>query len=97
MGRPCQKKHWKQHKRACVAAVAAEARRATLSREATAARGGGDIDKETCVICIGPVMAPVELPCILRSVPGRASGEECSAGVSAVPYGGVRGGDLDTM
>eukprot|EP00618_Florenciella_parvula_P008499 CAMPEP_0119472670 /NCGR_PEP_ID=MMETSP1344-20130328/4631_1 /TAXON_ID=236787 /ORGANISM="Florenciella parvula, Strain CCMP2471" /LENGTH=275 /DNA_ID=CAMNT_0007505649 /DNA_START=1336 /DNA_END=2161 /DNA_ORIENTATION=+ len=25
-GRPCQKKHWKQHKRACVAAVAAEAR-----------------------------------------------------------------------
>ena len=24
-GRPCQKKHWKQHKRACAAAVAAGA------------------------------------------------------------------------
>ena len=24
-GRPCQKKHWKQHKKACTAAVAAEA------------------------------------------------------------------------
>ena len=62
-GRPCQKQHWKLHKRACVAAVAAEARRATLRRKATEARGGGGIDKETCVICVGPVVAPVELPC----------------------------------
>ena len=31
-GKPCQKKHWKLHKRACVAAVAAEARRAALRR-----------------------------------------------------------------
>ena len=62
-GRPCQKKHWKQHKKACVAAVAAEARRAKLRRKATAARGGDGIDKETCVICVGPVVAPVELPC----------------------------------
>ena len=61
--RPCQKKHWKQHKKACTAAVAAEARRATLRRAATEARGGGGIDTETCVICVGPVVAPVELPC----------------------------------
>ena len=57
-GRPCQKKHWKQHKRACVAAVAAEARRATLRREATATRaaaGGSEVDNETCVICVGPL------------------------------------------
>ena len=63
-GRPCQKKHWKLHKKACVAAVAAEARQATLSREATEARGGGGgAANETCVICIGPVRSPVELPC----------------------------------
>ena len=62
-GRPCQKKHWKQHKRACTAALAAQARRATLRREATAARGGSGVDRETCVICVGPVVAPVELPC----------------------------------
>ena len=62
-GKACQKKHWKQHKRACVGAVAAEARQATLRRKATAARGGGGVDKDTCVICIGPVVAPVELPC----------------------------------
>ena len=62
-GRPCQKKHWKQHKKACVAAVAVEARRAKLRRKATAARGGDGIDQETCVICVGPVVAPVELPC----------------------------------
>ena len=62
-GKPFQKKHWKQHKKVCVAAVAAEARRAVLARKATEARGGGDVDKETCVICVGPVVAPVDLPC----------------------------------
>ena len=62
-GKACQKKHWKLHKRACSAAVAADARRATLRRNATAARGGSTIDKETCVICVGPVVAPAELPC----------------------------------
>ena len=72
-GKACQKKHWKQHKRACTAAVAAEAKTATLRREATAARGGGGVDKETCVICVGPVVAPVELPC------GHAYCGECLA------------------
>ena len=50
--------------RTCTSAVT-EARRATLRREATAARatGGGGVDNETCVICAGPVVAPVELPC----------------------------------
>ena len=63
----CQRKDWKRHKSACRAAVAAEARRATRAREATAAAraasGGGRPVNETCVICIGPVRAPVELPC----------------------------------
>ena len=63
-GKACQKKHWKQHKRACTAAVAAKARNATRTRDATAASAGRTLrDKETCVICIGPVVAPVELPC----------------------------------
>ena len=31
-GKPCQKKHWKLHKKACVAAVAVDARQATLRR-----------------------------------------------------------------
>ena len=60
-GKPCQKKHWKQHKRVCVAAVAAEALHATQRRETV--RGRAKIDNETCVICIGPVVSPVELPC----------------------------------
>ena len=48
-----------------MAAVAAAARQATLRRKATAARaaGGGGVDNETCVVCVGPVVAPVELPC----------------------------------
>ena len=63
--RACQKKHWKLHKRVCTATVAAESRRATLRREATAAvaLGGGGVDKGTCVDRVGPVVAPVELPC----------------------------------
>ena len=61
--RACQKRHWKQHKRSCVAAVAAEARHATLRRKATEARGGGGgggVDKETCVICVGPVVSTIQ-------------------------------------
>ena len=61
----CQRKDWKRHQRACRAAVAAEARRATRAREAleAARAAGGRPANETCVICIGPAVAPVELPC----------------------------------
>ena len=64
----CQKRHWKLHKPACVAAVAAEARRATRAREATAAARAGRSKNEMCVICIGPVVEPVEVsgPSVLR-------------------------------
>ena len=52
--------------------MAAGAQRAKRAREATAAArasgGGGDVGgtgggQGTCVICSGPVVAPVELPC----------------------------------
>ena len=64
-GRDCQAADWKRHKQACRAAVAAEARRATRAREATAAAraAGGRAANEECVVCMGPVVAPVELPC----------------------------------
>ena len=63
--RQCQRRDWKRHKRACAAAVAAEAKRATRARDATAAAraAGGRPVNEICVICVGPVVAPVELPC----------------------------------
>eukprot|EP00618_Florenciella_parvula_P031728 CAMPEP_0119516806 /NCGR_PEP_ID=MMETSP1344-20130328/33891_1 /TAXON_ID=236787 /ORGANISM="Florenciella parvula, Strain CCMP2471" /LENGTH=621 /DNA_ID=CAMNT_0007554341 /DNA_START=397 /DNA_END=2262 /DNA_ORIENTATION=- len=57
-GQPCQKKHWKLHKKSCIAAVAAEARQATRSRV-----GRKTINTDTCVICIGPVVDSVGLPC----------------------------------
>ena len=64
-GEGCQREDQERHKGACRAAVATQARQATRTRLATAAAAekGGEIDKETCVICIGPVVAPVELPC----------------------------------
>ena len=45
--------------------MAASSRRACVSREATAAAraNGGRPTNETCVICIGTVNTPVELPC----------------------------------
>lgn len=62
---------WPRHKRACRAAVAAEARRAKRRREATQKKSPMKMDNETCVICIEPVVAPVELPC------GHAYCREC--------------------
>ena len=62
-GKACFKRAWKRHKPACVATVAAKARHATRRRVVTAARGGSAIDTGTCVICIGPVVEPVSLPC----------------------------------
>ena len=61
-GLSCMRSDLERHKLGCCAAVAAAARRATRARKATAARGD-TIDKKTCVICIGPTVAPVELPC----------------------------------
>ena len=56
--------HWKRgHKRACTATVAAEARRMTAVRKAREAREGGGVLNEECVICMGAVVEPVELPC----------------------------------
>ena len=64
-GRDCQVADWKRHRRSCRAAVAAVARRATRARKATAAAraAGGCAANEERVICVGPVVAPVELPC----------------------------------
>ena len=66
--RDCQRKDWKRHKLACKAAVAAEKRRvrqkaAWKAAAAAARRQGGRGGNVVCVICIGPVVAPVELPC----------------------------------
>ena len=66
--RDCQRKDWKRHKLACKAAVAAEKRRvrqkaAWKAAAAAARRRGGRGGDVVCVICIGPVVAPVELPC----------------------------------
>ena len=84
--RPLLREDWARHKRACQTAVAAQARQATSTRERTRARkGGGEFDKETCVICIGPVVAPVELPCLLRRVPDFAARAWGGAGLPPMP------------
>ena len=63
----CQKAHWKVHKPACIAAVAAKAQDATRQRLARAVRAkgkdkveGGE-DDALCVICFEKPVDPVEV------------------------------------
>ena len=66
-GKTCQKGHWKTHKAACIAAVAAKAQDATRQRLARAVRARGKDkvkggkDDAMCVICYGPPADPVEV------------------------------------
>ena len=69
----CQRGHWKKHKAACIAAVAAKADDATRQRLARAVREkgkdkveGGE-DDTLCVICLGPPVAPVEVRVFVNS------------------------------
>ena len=63
----CQRSHWKKHKSACIAAVAAKAQDATRQRLARAVREKsrdeveGAADDDLCVICLGPPVDPVEV------------------------------------
>ena len=79
-GSDCQVADWKRHRRSCRAAVAAVARRATRARKATAAAraAGGCAANEERVICVGPVVAPVELPCG-HAFPGGGGPRLCSS------------------
>ena len=63
----CQRGHWKKHKAACIAAVAAKADDARRERLARAVREkgkdkveGGD-DDALCVICLGPPTDPIQV------------------------------------
>ena len=63
----CQRGHWKKHKAACIAAVAAQADDARRERLALAVREkgkdkveGGD-DDALCVICLGPPTDPIQV------------------------------------
>ena len=63
----CQRGHWKKHKVACIAAVAAKADDARRERLARAVREkgkdkveGGD-DDALCVICLGPPTDPIQV------------------------------------
>ena len=63
----CQKGHWKKHKDACIAAVAAKAADARRERLARAVRKkgkdkveGGE-DDALCVICMGPPVDPIQV------------------------------------
>ena len=85
-----------------MAAVAAEAKRATRAREATAAAraSGGRPPNETCVVCVGPVVEPVELPYeprVLRGMPDGAAVEGRGAGVPAVPRRAPPGRRVDEL
>ena len=66
----CQKGHWKLHKTACIAAVAAKAEDAARQRLARAVREKGKDkvkgaeDDALCVICLGPPVDPVEVWCM---------------------------------
>jgi ankyrin repeat protein len=82
----CQKADWQRHKKGCRTTVAAAARAATRAREETAAReaakkakgAAAETEEEPsskCVICIGPLVDPVPLPC------GHAYCRECIGGV----------------
>ena len=63
----CQRGHWKTHKAACVAAVAAKAQDAARQRLARAVRAKGKAkveraaDDALCVICLGPPVDAVEV------------------------------------
>ena len=63
----CQRGHWKVHKAACVAAVAAKAQDAARQRLARAVRAKGKAkveraaDDALCVICLSPPVDPVQV------------------------------------